>query len=225
MPVDATVRERRARPASAHGLPEGRKGSWQFHGPGVWKSLPVASNARWGTVAGARGAGRSGGGVQAGFDSPKATAGVIHHHRPIDFCVGGVAGNVWCAERHVVQEIPVNGRFPFPYVHDRSSYRPSGQSLEQGSIIHDFSACGIDQNGRCRHAGKFICSDQMKRRIGSVERQGDVKGHEVGAEDFSEWPVSSIAGCCAPMADHAGASACPTRAPWPPRGCRSGRHR
>ena len=69
------------------------------------------------------------------------------------------------------------------------------KSLEQGSIIHDFSACGIDQNGRCRHVSKFICSDQMKRRIGSVERQGDVQGHEVGLEGFSEWPISSIAGC------------------------------
>ena len=129
------------------------------------------------------------------LDSPKATAGVIQHHRPIDFCVGGVAGNVWRAKRHVAQEIPGNGRFPFPYVHDRSFYRSSGQGLKQGSIIHDFSACGIDQNGRWSHMSKFICSDQMKRRIGSVERQGDVQGHEVGAEDFREWPVSSVTGC------------------------------
>lgn len=129
------------------------------------------------------------------LDSPKATAGVIQHRRGLDLSVGRVAGDMRGAERHVVQEIPVYGRFPFPYVHDRASHRPSNQSFEQGGISHDFSARGIDQDGRWRHAGKFICSEHMKRRIGSVERQGDVKGHEVGPEDFREWPVSFITGC------------------------------
>ncbi len=86
-------------------------------------------------------------------------------------------------------------RLPFPYVHDCSCYRPAGQGLKQGGIVHDFSARGIDQDGRWRHAGKFICSDHVKRRIGSVERQRDVQGHEVGLQDFSEWPIPAIARC------------------------------
>ena len=99
------------------------------------------------------------------------------------------------AERHVIQQFPVDGRLPFPDVHDRSCYRPAGQGLKQGGIVHDFSARGIDQDGRWRHAGKFICSEHMKRRIGSVERQGDVEGHDVGLEGFRERPVFSIIGC------------------------------
>ena len=102
---------------------------------------------------------------------------------------------MWGAERHVVQEIPIDGRLPFPYIHDRSCYRPFGQGLDQGGISHDFSACGIDQDGRGIHLRKFLGFDQMKRRIGSVERQGDVQGDEVGPEDFRERPVSWIAGC------------------------------
>ena len=128
------------------------------------------------------------------LNSPKAAAGVIQHHRSVDFPVGRVAGNVWCAKRHVVQKIPVDGRFPFPYVHDRSPYCAPGQSLKQGIIIHDFSACRIDQNGRWHHVRKFTFSDQMKRRVGSIERQGDMKGYEVGLYDLGEWPVLSIAG-------------------------------
>ena len=102
---------------------------------------------------------------------------------------------MWGAERHVVQQFPVDGRLPFPYVHNCSCYRPAGQGRKQGGIVHDFAARGIDEDGRWRHAGKFLGSDQMKRRIGSVERQGNVKGDEVGPEDFREWPVSWIAGC------------------------------
>ena len=94
---------------------------------------------------------------------------------------------------------------------------PFGQMSPAGlCIIHDFTACGIDQNGRGRHVRQFIGSDQMKRGVGSVVRQWDVQGNEVGLQGFSQWPVSSDPRLPAPMADHAGAHAGPVRVPWQP---------
>ena len=95
-----------------------------------------------------------------------------------------MSGNMGGAECDGLKEIPINLRFMFPHVDNRRANLFVGNRLQQGICIHDFAACGIDEDGRWLQPFKSLLIEQVIRWIGSVGSQWGMQRDDITAEGF-----------------------------------------